>query len=269
MKRISIFLLAIAGVCLLSGIVLPVSAVNAQEVLKYACSNQVFNAFEMHKLEAFTKATGIKVDVHTASSGSSLYRLMNGYSDIASIARELYRRHRDYGFTQIPFAKDPLAVIAHVGCLVKDLSSKQLQDIFSGDITNWMEVGGPDLPITVIVPGKDTAANKNFRRQVMKHKEIKHDFMAYDSTMVIEAIKYFPCGTISFISQGATLHHKDIITFKVDGYSPRDKNYSYYQLFYYIISGESTGHVKKFIDFTFSKDGAEIIKMNGMVPVPR
>jgi phosphate transport system substrate-binding protein len=269
MKKISIFQLAIVGAYLVSGIVFAVNGVTAQESLKYACSNQVFNSFEMDNLKEFTKATGIEVDVHTASSGSCVYRLMNGYCDIASTARALYRRHQDYGYIQIPFARDPLAVIAHERCGVENITSQQLQDIFSGDITNWKELGGSNLPITIIVPGKDTAANKNFRRQVMKHKEIKHDFMAYDSTMVIEAVKYFPCGTVSFISRGAALHHKEIMTIKIDGYYPADKDYPYYQIFYYITRGESTGHVEKFIDFTFSEKGAEIMRRNGMVPIPR
>jgi phosphate transport system substrate-binding protein len=269
MKKIFIFLLATAGVLLMGRVIVPDRVVNAQDLLKYSCSNQIFNAFETDKLEAFTKATGIEVDVHTASSFSCVYRLMNGYCDIASTARGLYRRHQDYGYTQIPFTKDPLAVIAHKRCGVQNVTSEQLQDIFSGDITNWKELGGSDLPITIIVPGKDTAANKNFRRQVMKYKEIKHDFMAYDSTMVIEAVKYFPCGTISFISQGAALHHKEIITIQIDGLYPSDINYPYYQTFYYIIRGEPTGHVKKFIDFTFSEQGAQIMRRNGMVPIPR
>lgn len=269
MKKISIFLLATIGVLIIGSVIIPDRVVNAQDLLKYSCSNQVFKAFEMDKLEAFTKATGIKVDVSTASSGSCVYRLMNGYCDIASTARELYRRHQEYGYTQIPFAKDPLAIIAHKRCGVENLASEQLQDIFSGDITNWKELGGADLPITIIVPAEDTAANKNFRRQVMKHKEIKHDFMAYDSTMVIEAVKHFPCGTISFISQGAALHHEEIITIKIDGYYPTDKDYPYYQIFYYIIRGEPAGDVKKFIDFTFSEQGAQIMRKNGMVPISR
>ncbi len=269
MKKIAIFLSAIVGVCLLSGIFLPVSVANAQEVLKYACSHQVFNAFEMDKLKEFTKTTGIEVNLYTASSDSCVYRLMNGYCDVASSARALYHRHQDYGYVQIAFAKDPLAVITRTGCGVNNITSEQLQDIFSGDITNWKELGGSDLSITIIVPGKDTAANKNFRRQVMKHKEIKHDFMTYDSTMVIEAVKHFPCGAISFISQGAALHHKEITTITVDGYSPGDKGYPYYQLFYYITKGEPAGQVKEFIDFTFSEKGAEIMRRNGIVPIPR
>lgn len=95
---------------------------------------------------------------------------MNGYSDIAVIARKLYRKHEDYGYVQIPFCKDPLAVFSNCNCGVDDLSESQVQDIFSGDIVNWKDVGGRDLPIMVVVPEAGTAASKNFRRQIMQQK---------------------------------------------------------------------------------------------------
>ena len=247
----------------------PGSPAMAEDTLKYNCSNQVYKAFAEEKVEQFTKATGVKVTVRTASSGSCVYALMNGYCDIASTARALYRRHQDYGYVEIPFCKDPIAVIANKECGVHDLTGDQLQDIFSGDVTNWKEVGGADLPILVIIPSKDTAANKNFRRQVMKHKDIKHDFMAYDSTMVIEAVKYFPCGAVSFISRGAVLHEETIKRIRINGKRPRDPDYPYYQIFNYITKGEPKGPVKQFIDFAFSEKGKEIIEKNGMIPIKR
>ena len=247
----------------------PGSPAMAEDILKYNCSNQVYKAFAKEKVEQFTKATGVKVTVRTASSGSCVYALMNGYCDIASTARALYRRHQDYGYVEIPFCKDPIAVIANKECGVHDLTEDQLQDIFSGGITNWKEVGGADLPILVIIPSKDTAANKNFRRQVMKHKDIKHDFMAYDSTMVIEAVKYFPCGAVSFISRGAVLHEETIKRIRINGKRPRDPDYPYYQIFNYITKGEPKGPVKQFIDFAFSEKGKEIIVNNGMIPIKR
>lgn len=240
-----------------------------EEVLKYSCSNQVYAAFEREKIEAFTQETGIKVDVRTASSGSCTYRLITGNCDVASSARKLYRRHEVYGYTETAFCRDPIAVIARTECGVEGLSQEELQDIFAGDITNWKEVGGADLPILVIVPGKNTAAHKNFRRQVMKRKDIAHDFMAYNSTMVIEAIKYFPCGAVSFISQGAAVHHKEIRTLKIDGLAPTDRDYPYYQEFYYVTKEEPTENVKKFIDFTFSDAGKAIIEKYGMIPISR
>ena len=269
MKRYGIFKILMISIVMGIWLVSPIGTVRAEEVLKYSCSNQVYAAFEKNKIEAFTQATGIKVDVETASSGSCTYRLITGNCDIASSARKLYRRHEVYGYTETPFCKDPIAVIARKECGVERLSQEELQDIFAGDIKNWKEVGGADLPILVIVPDKNTAAHKNFRRQVMKRKDIAHDFMAYNSTMVIEAVKYFPCGSVSFISQGAAVHHKEITTIKIDGLSPTDKDYPYYQEFYYVTKGEPAGNVKKFIDFTFSDEGKKIIEQYGMIPISR
>ena len=262
-------ILKITVIVFLAGtwIAAPATRAAAQDVIRYSCSNQVYQAFEKEKIAAFTEATGIKVDVKTASSGSCAYRLTTGNCDIASSARKLYTRHELYGFKETAFCKDPLAVIARKDCGVDSLTEEQLQDIFAGDITNWKEVGGADLPIMIVVPDKDTAAHKNFRRQIMKLKEIEYDFMAYDSTMVIEAIKYFPCGAVSFISQGAAVHHKELKTFRIDGLLPTDANYPYYQIFYYVTKGEPTGNLKKFIDYTFSEEGQKIIHKYGMLPI--
>jgi phosphate transport system substrate-binding protein len=247
----------------------PAYHANAEEAIRYACSNQIYEALEKEKIDAFTKATGISVDLFRASSGSAAYRLTTGNCDLASTARKLYEGHEIYGYKQIAFAKDPLAVIAKRECGVDNLTEDQLQDIFAGDITNWKQVGGADLPIMVIVPDKDTAANKNFRRQVMKHKDIQYEFMAYNSTMVIEAIRHFPCGAVSFISGGATTHYGELKAFKINGLAVTDSQYPYYQIFYYVFKGEPEGNVKKFIDFTFSEEGMKIIKKNGMLPLPR
>ena len=269
MKLNGIFKLLVISIFMGTLIFAPVPAVRAEDVVKYSCSNQVYAAFSKEHIEAFTKVTGVKVDVKTASSDSCLYNLGRGFCDIASTTRQLYRRHEAYGYREFLFCKDPIAVITRNECGVQGLSQEELQDIFAGDIKNWNEVGGADLPILVIVPGENTAAHKNFRRQVMRHKDIAHDFMAYDATMVIEAVKYFPCGSVSFISQGAAVQHKELTILQIDGRSPTDKDYPYFQEFYYVTKEEPTGNVKKFIDFTFSGEGKKIIEQYGMIPISR
>ena len=259
----------VIGTLFATWVLLSGAPVSAADSLEYYASNQVYKAFGKENIEAFVKATGIKVELKTASSSSCTYALMNGNCDIASTARALYRKHRDYGYQQTPFCIDPIAVIVNAKCGVDNLTEKQLQDVFSGDITNWREVGGPDLPISIVVPSRDTAANKNFRRQVMKHKDMVHDFMSYSSTGVIEAVKNFPCGTVSFTSRGAAEYDKGIKIVKIDGKSPSDKGYPYYQIFYYITKGEPMEAVRKSMDFSFSTEGKKIIRDHGMVPIER
>lgn len=268
MKKILCYVLASVAVALIGGLISGAVNACAGEAIRYAGSNQIYKAFDSDLIPAFTKATGIQVQIKTSSSGSAFYRLMNGYSDIAAIARKLYRKHEDYGYVQIAFCKDPLAVIANADCGAENLTEKQVQDIFSGDIANWKEVGGRDLPIMVVVPETGTAANKNFRRQIMRHKEISYAFSAYDSTMAIEAIKCLPIGAVSFIANGAVATEKQIKTIKIDGRLPKDSDYPYFQIFYYVTRGKPEGSLKAFIDFAFSEEGKQIMRQKGMLPLP-
>ena len=244
-------------------------AVDAQEAIRYSCSNQVFEAVSQEQIAEFIKDTGIQVDVKRASSGSCIYSLGRGFCDIASTARKLYERHEIYGYKEYPFCKDPIAIIAKKECGVDSLSEEQLQDVFAGEVANWSEVGGADLPVKIVVPAEDTAANKNFRRQVMKRKDIVHDFVAENSTAVIEVLENFPCGAVSFISRGAAGHHGELKTIKINGLAPTDEGYPYYQIFYLVTNKEPEGNLKKFVDFVYSEKGTKIVQKNGMTPIPR
>ena len=245
----------------------PMTVAMAAQELRYSCSYQVYEAFENSRLDVFTKETGISIDLFVAASESCIYRVMQDMTDIASSTRAIYKRHKDHGLIEIPFCKDPLAVITHKTTPVDSLTLKQLQQIFSGGITNWKEVGGPDLAITLVVPGEETGAHKNFRRMVMQHKEIQYDYLTYKSTRVLEAIEELPIGAISFISRGAQITHPMVKVLSIDGEKPGDKKYPYYQIFYLVSKGEPTGTIKTFVDFIKSEKGRSIILERGMLPI--
>jgi phosphate transport system substrate-binding protein len=248
----------------------------AQEVLRYSCSAQVYEAFENERLDAFTKKTGIKVELSVFPSYKAFFRLMNGHSDIASMACDLYRRHREAGFVETLFCKDPMAIIVNARCPITNLTETQLRDIFGGTIINWKEVGGPDRPIIVILPGEETAAHRNFGRKVMLGGEMVFDVMTAKSTMVIEATRCFP-DSISFIAHGAARYCREMIKkcqeeikiSKIRGLSPGDPDYPYYQVFSFVTKGRPTGVTEKFIDFAFSEEAKRMCVNRGCIPLPR
>lgn len=242
------------------------STVHAQEPLRYSCSAQIFEAFETERIPAFTEATGINVELYICSSLMAVNRLMNACSDIASTTQRLSHRQRGHGYVETTFCRDPLSVIVNEQCRVTDISEKQLQGIFNRDISNWRELGGPDQPIMLIVPGKDTAAYLNFERQVMALGEIEYDLMTYLSTQVIDAVKRFPW-SISFIAQGAVANQAGVIKMKINGLSIKDKYYPYYQQFSFVTAGTPVGVAQAFIDFVLSDKGVQLIKKKGMIPV--
>ncbi len=242
------------------------STVHAQEPLRYSCSAQIFEAFETERIPAFTEATGIDVELYICSSLMAVSRLMNARSDIASTTQRLSHRQLGHGYVETTFCRDPLAVIVNEQCRVTDISEKQLQGIFNRDISNWRELGGPDQPIMLIVPGKDTAAYQNFERQVMALGEIEYDLMTYLSTQVIDAVKRFPW-SISFIAQGAVANQTDVIKMRINGLSIKDKDYPYYQQFSFVTAGTPVGVAQAFIDFVLSEKGIQLIKKKGMIPI--
>lgn len=265
MKRARTVILWIACSILVSwGGVPPI--IHAGENLRYSCSAQVYEAFETERLEAFTRAAGIHVDLYIAPSPTCVNRLMNDVCDIASTTRGLHYSHRESGYVEIPFCRDPLAVIVNANASVGNLTKKQLREIFRGDITNWNQLAGPDQVVVLAVPGTDTGAYKNFHRQVMRMKDIKYDYITYQSTQIIELVKHIP-GSISFIARGAIVGHKDIKTVDIDGISATHPDYPLSQVFSFITRGNPTGPVKAFVDFALSDAGKAIMKQRGMVPI--
>ncbi len=240
---------------------------SADQVLRYSASAQVYEAFENASLKTFTQDTGITVDLFVASSQSCVYRLLQDMTDVATSVRPLSQREKDFGLVAIPFAKDPLAVITHKSTPVDTLTTEQLQMLFSGNVDNWKEVGGPDLSVTLVVPGEQTGAHKNFRRQVIRHNDVHYDYMTYTSTRVLEAIESLPPGAVSFISRGAQITHPKVKVVQIDGTKPGDADYPFYQMFHLVTKGEPAGTVKVFADFIKSDKGKTLIIERGMLPV--
>ena len=241
------------------------SSLHAREVLRYSCSAQIYEAIEKERIEAFTKKTGIRVYVDVWSSTSAVNALMRDQSDIASSTRALYRRHREYGYQDIPFCKDPLAIIVNVKNPVTKLSEEELVDIFQGNLGNWKELGGPDKPIFIIIPGKNKGAYRNFNRTPMRRRGMVFDLLSYKSTTVVDAVRRFPW-SISFITQGVT-HREGLKVLKIDGRSPGDRDYPYNQVFHYITKGETSEAAKSYMDYALSKEGKRLLKAKGMVPI--
>ena len=253
---------------LLMAFVIDTGYAQPDDKLFYSCSNQVYEAVDKQKIKDFTEATGIIVGVETGSSiWADMQVLRYETTDLASSVRSLYRRHQNRGLEEIAFCKDQLAIITRKGCGVENLTEKQVEDIFSGEIDNWKELGGEDLEITVVSPSDETGANKNFRRQFMKHHDIHCDVTTRSSTMATVVVEALPCGAISFIGRGAGIKNPRIRLLKIDGKSPRDPDYPYYQTFYYVTRGNPKGTAKKFIDYTFSDAGRKLLEENGLIPI--
>ena len=239
-----------------------------QGVVNYACSNQVYASFSGEHTKAFTDETGINVKLTRGSSSHSISEVLNGRAEVASSARELDARQRMVGLREFPFCAAPLALITKAGCGIENATKDQIASIFTGAVRNWTDVGGPDLAIIVVIPSEETAAHRNFRREIGP-KSLVYDFAAYASTGVIDLVRQQPCGAVSFISYGAVNDDPAIKALRIDGLAPIDTGYPYNQTMRLVTRNELEPPVQAFVDYVYSPRSRSLIEKHGMVPLPR
>jgi phosphate transport system substrate-binding protein len=113
---------------------------------------------------AIEKETGLVLTIVPNGSGSGLKDLADGKADIAMISAPLVEEAdalnkktpgslNTAGFVESPIGLFATKIIVNAKNPVKTLSEAQIKDIFTGKITSWKDVGGPDLPIVVVAEG--------------------------------------------------------------------------------------------------------------------
>jgi phosphate transport system substrate-binding protein len=126
----------------------------------------------------FEKATGMKLTLISNGPEVALKDLDKGLLDVATggVAFPDWMEMMEKGGYKIPdknaykyrvIGKDTVRVIVNKSNPVKKLSKEQLKDIFTGKTVNWKEVGGKDMPITVVWGSAIQGTNAVFMKQVM------------------------------------------------------------------------------------------------------
>ena len=238
-------------------------AAAASQPLDFACSAQVYEALGEEVIAAFTAETGIEINLYVSSSQTAISRVETNFAALATSTTRLYRQHSDYGYTEIIFARDPLVVFTNLDNAVNSLTQAQIQSIFTGDVNNWKDFGGTDEFIVTIIPGKQTGSYQNFKTLFMDGRDISYDFMAYKSSMVVEAARRIPY-VISFITRAAVANDPKIKILSVDGLSPANSGYPYFETFSFVTKGEPAGAAKEFIDFIRTGNGKAMLEKKGL-----
>jgi phosphate transport system substrate-binding protein len=211
------------------------SVAYAADTLQFSCSAQAYEALEQERVNFFENQYGIDVNINIRSSGDAISDLENNKCDLASSVIRIPKHLNKKGYVETLYCKDPLVIMANPVCNIDSISEKQLRGIFSGAITSWKELGGPDKKIVVIIPDENTGAYNNFKQIVMKNKEMVFDLKSQVSTRVIEATRRFPW-SISFITYGAVEWKRTgLRKMKIDGFSPYQNGYPYHQVYSFIV----------------------------------
>lgn len=209
---------------------------------------------------------GIIIDVQGGGSSAGIKSAQTNTADIGMSSRNL--KEEEQSLWSVEIARDGLAVIVNPRNLITDLSLKQVQDIYSGVITNWKQLGGQDSEIHVITREEGSGTRSAFEDLVMNDIEINPRSIVQDSNGTVRQLVGDDPNAIGYISLG--LVNDKVIALKLDGVKATHDNvingtYNLSRPFLFVTSSEPIGEVKKFIDFVLSDEGKKMLDAEGLV----
>ncbi|HAN44061.1 MAG TPA: phosphate ABC transporter substrate-binding protein, partial [Ruminococcaceae bacterium] len=152
--------------------------------------------------EAFSaKNKNVTVEVQGGGSGAAVTDVKNGVSEIGSLSRALKDTEKAEGFKEYQIAIDGIAVIVNPKNTVKDLTTEQIAKIFTGEITNWKDVGGPDAAIVPIGREAGSGTRDGFE-EIVKVKDKCKYTSELNETGQVKAQVAATEGAVGYISLG-------------------------------------------------------------------
>ena len=219
--------------------------------------------------------SGVSVTYDPTGSGAGIEAAGNGSADLGLAARALKDEEKAGGLTETVVALDGIAVIVNADSKVEDLSVEQIAKIFTGEITDWSEVGGEAGKISCIGREAGSGTRDGFESITGTKDACKLDQELTSTGGVIEAVAGNP-NAIGYASLSAVEGKNTVKAVTVGGVACTEEtvlngSYAIQRPFVLVTkTGETRSPAAQaFFDYATSSTASQLIKAAGAVPVAK
>ncbi len=214
----------------------------------------------------------VTVSYDPTGSGSGIEAAANGTADIGLASRALKEEEEAAGLTGTTVALDGIAVIVNADSKVADLTVEQIAQIFTGEITNWSQVGGTDGQIACIGREANSGTRDGFESITETKNACKLSQELTSTGGVIEAVKSNP-NAIGYASLSAVEGKEGIKALTVNKVpcteeTVLDGTYKIQRPFTLVTKNgtELSKAAQAFFDYATSEAAKDLIRNAGAVP---
>lgn len=215
------------------------------------------------------KNKGVTVNLNLTGSGTGIQEASEGKCDIGNSSRKL-KDEESEKLDATVVGLDGIALVVNPANKLEDITLQDLAKVYSGEITNWKELGGDDKAIVVIGREDGSGTRDGFESIVMGDKEPKYAQELESTGSVINAVATTD-GAIGYASLANV--DETVKELKIGGVEATEENvksgaYEVQRPFICAtLKGSDNKLVKAYLDFILSEEGQALVLAQGAVPV--
>ena len=215
--------------------------------------------------------SGIQVYVQGGGSSAGIQAVGSGTAEIGMSSRDVKASEMSKYPTLEPvaIAVDGIAIIVSPKNTVSNLTMNQTRDIFTGNITNWNQLGGSDAKINVVNREEGSGTRDGVQTIVLKGGNFSGGIVQ-SSTGAVRTTVSQDANAIGYISSAEV--DSSVKAVSIDGMAPTydniaNRTYKIQRDLFFVTNGDPSGLASQFLNFTLGPVGQELLKADGLVPI--